>query len=184
MTVQIISMKSAFVKHLIQNITWFFIKYNFFVYHVLTISVLAITTTIKPMGANMWRYVKVEMAPPLTSNFFNGPGGRALENMVSGLVNKVIEFCETNIKAQEDEKRRLIREKQEAIKKAEEKKRLEAEAIAKEKKIKAEEKAKAEAAKAKAEAEAAKAKSEAETAAKAKDKKTEEKKKIELGKKK
>lgn len=129
------------------------------------------------MGANMWRYAKVEMIPPLTSNFFNGPGGQALEKTVGGLVDKVIEFCKTKIEAQEEAERRLIREKEEEIKRAEEKRRLEAEAIAKVKKEKAEAKAKEEASKAQTEAEAAKAKSEAEAAAKAKDEKKEDKKK-------
>lgn len=131
------------------------------------ISVLAVTKTIKPMGSKMWLYVKEETVPPLTNNFFNGRGGQALEKTVGGLVDKVIEFCEVSIQAQEEEERRQIREKEEEIKRVEEKRRLEAEAIAKEKKEIAEAKVKAEAAKAKAEAEAAKAKSEAETAAKA-----------------
>lgn len=112
------------------------------------------------MGSNMWRYAKVEMVPPLTTSFFNGAGGQALEKMVGGLMDKVIDTCEASILAQEEAEREQIRKKEEEIKRAEEKKRLEAEAIAKAKKEKADAKVKEEAAKAKAEAEAAKAKDE------------------------
>lgn len=119
---------------------------------------------VKPLGANIWHYTKVEIVPPFTAEFFNGPAGKALEKSVTGAVDKVIDSCQESIRAQEEEERRKIREKEETIKKAVEAKRLEAEAKFKAKIAEAEAKAKAEAAKAKAKADEAAAKAKTEPA--------------------
>ncbi|XP_049888046.1 caldesmon-like [Pectinophora gossypiella] len=82
---------------------------------------LATSKALRPPFATAWQYAKIEIVPPMTIAFFNGPAGKNLENKVAQFVDGFISGLETKIKDMDEAEARAIREKEAKLKAAEEK---------------------------------------------------------------
>ncbi|KAM3966680.1 uncharacterized protein ACR2FA_012220 [Aphomia sociella] len=82
---------------------------------------LASSKSLRPTLGHVWQYTKTEVAPPMTLSFFHGPGGKYLENCVSKFADGIMDNIENRIKKIDAEELRIIKEKEAAIKVAQEK---------------------------------------------------------------
>lgn len=110
--------------------------------------ILEASKSLKSASVIAWQYVKTEAVPPMTLNFFHGPGGKKLEDVVSKATENFIAGIKNRIQQIELEKLREIARKEaeakalqekikaEAKRKSEEVKKKEAEKLAKEAKAK------------------------------------------------
>ncbi|KAJ0181061.1 hypothetical protein K1T71_003146 [Dendrolimus kikuchii] len=104
---------------------------------------LAITKTLRPMFTTAWQYAKVEVAPPMTVGYLQGPAGQKLEEAVSKVCDGFISGIEGSIKEIDLAEERAIKEKEAAIRAEQEKLKTQAKKKEQEKKRKeAENKAK------------------------------------------
>ncbi|XP_013144404.1 PREDICTED: FK506-binding protein 4-like [Papilio polytes] len=92
---------------------------------------LATAKVAKPAIGTAWQYAKIEMAPPFTTAYLAGRGGRKIEDFASNTANNFITTLKSMIRDIEAEQLRQIKLKEEAAKAALEKLRQ-----AEEKKIK------------------------------------------------
>ncbi|KAL4706829.1 hypothetical protein ACJJTC_010063 [Scirpophaga incertulas] len=86
---------------------------------VLFIFILASSKVVRPILGVIWQYAKKEMAPPGTTEYLHGPGGKKLEDTVAKTVDGFINSLDNKIKEMDQAELKEKQQKEAALKAAE-----------------------------------------------------------------